>query len=314
MSGDASFWRNVALIGIAHVAALSGLARWGSAPKQKPIANVLWMDGGAGAQRLQTVAANSTIPDVEEPGTPPPVEIADPPEPEPHSDMPLPPAPAADVPLPSATPKPTPAPPVERPKPTATPPPKPLKKQSPKPASKPSPKKALLAKASPPPTPANRPATPKPSPETEAETKSEPPTPKDVAAAIAEAASTGTTPTVGISGSAPAGSGGRGIGAGGASQFGWYAHMLHDRFFSQWAQPTSVVRSGARMSTLVKLRIEKDGRVSRFTILRPSGNVVVDESVSAVGKRVTQVEPLPSGLGAGGHYEVNINFELNSDQ
>jgi TonB family protein len=89
--------------------------------------------------------------------------------------------------------------------------------------------------------------------------------------------------------------------------------MLHDRFFSQWAQPTSVVRSGAKMSTLVKLRIEKDGRVSRFTILRPSGNVVVDESVSAVGKRVTQVEPLPSGLGTD-HYEVNINFELNSDQ
>jgi TonB family protein len=131
--------------------------------------------------------------------------------------------------------------------------------------------------------------------------------------AIAAAAKTGTAPTVGISGTGAGGSTGRGVGGGGASQFGWYAHMLHDRFFSQWSQPTSVVRSGVKMSTLVKLRIEKDGRVSRFTILKPSGNVVVDESVAAIAKRVTQVDPLPSGLGTGGFYEVNINFELNSD-
>ncbi len=65
------------------------------------------------------------------------------------------------------------------------------------------------------------------------------------------------------------------------------------------------------MSTLVKLRIEKDGRVSRFTILKPSGNVVVDESVATVGKRVKQVDPLPGGFGDS--YDVNINFELNSD-
>jgi TonB family protein len=67
------------------------------------------------------------------------------------------------------------------------------------------------------------------------------------------------------------------------------------------------------MSTLVKLRIEKDGRVSAFTIIRSSGNVVVDESVAAVAKRVTRVDPLPSGLGSG-FYEVNINFELKAEQ
>ena len=88
--------------------------------------------------------------------------------------------------------------------------------------------------------------------------------------------------------------------------------MLHDRFFSQWEQPMSVVPSGARMSTLVKLRIEKDGRVSGFTIIRSSGNVVVDESVAAVAERVPRVDPLPAGLG-NGFYEVNINFELKAE-
>ena len=90
--------------------------------------------------------------------------------------------------------------------------------------------------------------------------------------------------------------------------------MLHDRFFGEWVQPTSVVATGARMSTLVRIRIEKDGRISSFTIVRPSGNVVVDESVSAVAKRVVQVEPLPIGIGHGAHYDVNINFELNPEQ
>jgi TonB family protein len=104
-------------------------------------------------------------------------------------------------------------------------------------------------------------------------------------------------------------------GAGGAtraSEFSWYGKMLHDRFYSSWIQPTTSVAVGAKMSALVRIRIEKDGRVSNFTIVRPSGNVVVDESVAAVAKRVTQVDPLPKGLG-GAYYEVNINFELNPE-
>jgi len=63
----------------------------------------------------------------------------------------------------------------------------------------------------------------------------------------------------------------------------------------------------------VRVRIEKNGRVSTFEIVRPSGNVLVDDSVAAIGKRVTHVDPLPAGLVKGSHYDVKINFELNSD-
>ena len=90
--------------------------------------------------------------------------------------------------------------------------------------------------------------------------------------------------------------------------------MLHDRFYSAWIQPTTTVASGARISTLVKVRIEKDGRVSSFEIIKPSENNVVNESVAAIAKRVTQVDPPPAGLGNADHYDVNINFELNADQ
>ena len=110
-----------------------------------------------------------------------------------------------------------------------------------------------------------------------------------------------------------AGSGGHASGEGGSSETGWYKNMLHDRFHSEWVQPTTVVASGAKLSVLVKIRIQKDGRVSDFEIVRPSGNVVVDESVQAVAARVKQVDPLPSGLGDD-YYDVKINFEFNAGQ
>lgn len=98
------------------------------------------------------------------------------------------------------------------------------------------------------------------------------------------------------------------------SELAWYGTMLHDRFHKAWEQPKSIVATGAKMSTLVKIRIEKDGHVSKFTIAKPSGNVVVDESVAAIAKRVTQVDPLPEGLAQKGYYEVKIDFELNAEK
>jgi TonB family protein len=111
-----------------------------------------------------------------------------------------------------------------------------------------------------------------------------------------------------------AGAGGRAGNGGSTSEFGWYGNMLHDRFYSAWIQPTTNVTSSAKISTLVKVRIEKDGRVSNFEIIKPSENVVVNESVAAIAKRVTQVDPLPAGFGNGDHYDVKINFELSPEQ
>lgn len=56
--------------------------------------------------------------------------------------------------------------------------------------------------------------------------------------------------------------------------------------------------------------IEKTGRISEVKILKSSGNVVMDESVMAAARKVLQIDPLPAGLGSGGAYTVNINFEL----
>jgi TonB family protein len=104
--------------------------------------------------------------------------------------------------------------------------------------------------------------------------------------------------------------------AGGSStsEFGWYGNMLHDRFYSAWIQPTTNVPSGTKISTLVNVRIEKDGRVSKFEIAKLSENATVNESVAAVAKQVSQVDPPPTGLIKGDHYDVKINFELNTEE
>ena len=303
MQSDGSFWRNLTIIGVVHVAVIAAVIRWSGPPTKAPASNILWMDGGAMMQQASVALVNQTSaqpPQIPEPAI-------EPDEAPPSEEPPVIPVAESEIKMPTATPQ---------PKPVSTP--KATPKPTPKPSAKPTPKKVILAKASTTPTPP-----PKPSATSVAKKVAEPtPAPEasplpsaisDVATAIAAAAKSGAPPTAGISGTGAGGTAGRGVGAGGASQFGWYAHMLHDRFFSQWSQPTSVVRSGAKMSTLVKLRIEKDGTVSRFTILRPSGNVVVDESIAAMAKRVTRVDPLPPGLGDA-FYEVNINFELNSEQ
>lgn len=326
MSKDARFWRNVIVIGLAHVAMIVGLVRWSHASKPASTQSIVWMNGGAGNGGIATTARENTP-------VPKPVKVAAPAPPEPapskteppeedrpdsttaRSDIQL----AAPKPSPSATPKPSPTPLVKA-TPKSGPKPKPTPKPSPKASPKPSPRKTVLAKASPKPSPKVKP-TPEESDEqgdaTEAEAEKKQIAKPDLEKKTAEHDPAPNKVNAVQPGTGKGTSGGRGGhagGAGGDSPFGWYGSMLHDRLYSEWIQPTTSLSSGAKVSALVKIRIEKDGRVSNFEIVKPSGNEVVDESVSAVAKRVVEVDPLPAGLGNGEHYDVKINFELNSEQ
>src|SRR6266550_3295644 len=166
---------------------------------------------------------------------------------------------------------------------------------------KPTPKKALVAKASPKPA-----AKPKLSP-AKANAKSE----KKDKITLAKKDSASRSGSVQSGSTGKTGSAG---GGGSASEFGWYGNMLHDRFYSAWIQPTTNVPSGTKISALVNVRIEKDGHVSKFEIAKPSENATVNESVAAVAKQVSQVDPPPTGLIKGDHYDVKINFELNTEE
>lgn len=292
MPRDARFWRNVTLIAVAHIAIVAWMVRWNQKAREPNAPGIVWMSGGdmEGASKPSVAQPE---PAIEKP--PPPETDSTHSEPEEQVELRVPEATKSDIQLPS----------VASPTPVATPSPRPsaspMLKASPKPTAKPSPKPSpkKIAEAK---------ATPKPSPKKSAspagpDKKSDEARKQSVKVAPAE-----TDGTAEKSGSTGPGGGVR------ASEFSWYGKMLHDRFYSEWIQPTTSVAIGTKISALVKIRIEKDGRVSNFTVVRPSGNVVVDESVAAVAQRVTQVDRLPPSLGSGGYFEVNINFELKSEQ
>jgi TonB family protein len=171
----------------------------------------------------------------------------------------------------------------------------------------PVPKPALRPLASPKPTPRKK-AMPKAS-ETPAKKKVDK---KELAAKIGGPKKPAAGSAKALKSGNGGGASGTGSGKGDAATASYYGNMLHDRFYRAWEQPQTVVASGAKLCALARIRIEKDGRVSDFRVLNPSGNVLVDESVQAISRKVTQVDALPAGMGSGGHYDVNINFALNS--
>jgi len=300
MPKDIRFWRNVTLIALAHVALLLGLIRWSVEARSSSNAqSIVWISGAEDLAAGEPKSGESPQPAMT-PIPPPESERLE--KDEAAEETPLVTAAKSEIELPSPTPVPT-----STPRPTVTPTAKP--KPTPRPTPKPTFKKTLVAKASPKPSPKPK-STPTKSareakkPEANAE--------KTKIAKIAPAKDESSSQASDKTGSA--GKVGHAGGGSSPSEFGWYGNMLHDRFYSAWIQPTTNIASGAKISTLVKVRIEKDGRVSSFEIIKPSENIVVNESVGAVAKRITQVDPPPAGLGNGDHYDVKINFELNTDE
>jgi TonB family protein len=283
MRRHARFWRNVVLIALVHIAAILALLRWAGVSKNANAEEITWLSTSSEAGAAPD---NSTI---EETPTPKPEQTLSPSQ----ENQPTPTPAKSEIELPVATPHPTPSPSLTpKPSPKVSPQPSPKKKASPKPSATPKKKKSLSE------------ATP---------TKEKETTAKKSVAKKTESRKSASNSGETKAKAGGAASGGQANANATAATTSWYGNMLHDRFYSAWAQPTTVVASGARLSALAKIRIEKDGRISDFKIVRSSGNVLVDESVEAVGKKVTQVDALPTGIGSGGHYEVNINFALNSN-
>jgi TonB family protein len=314
MPKNLRFWTNVTLIALVHVVLIVGLIRLSRENKSAGAQSVVWLDGGAG-DGMVTQKKNLPAP-VKSPLPRKESKTDELRERDSDEDRPYLASAPSDIQLP--TPKPSPKPaqsatPARSPKPSPTA----KAKTTPKPTPKPSPKKVVVARASSKPSPTLKPVAEK----TENEQGDTEPEKKEIAKPLVakndssetESKKSPATQTGTGTGTAPGSGAGRAGGAGSESQFGWYGSMLHDRFYSEWVQPTTIATVGAKNSVLAKLRIEKDGRVSNFEVVRPSGNNELDESVKALANRVSRVEPLPDGLGKGDHYDVKINFELNSE-
>ena len=293
------FWVNVVLIALAHIVLIAGLIRWSVAAKASSNPeSIVWLGGAGDLSPSETEKEKSAS--TNQPAAEPESVRSEKDEAAEEKSVVT--TAKSEIELPTATPKPTatatPAPersptPAPKQKVTPKPTPKPARSASHSVAGEPTPRKALAVK--PKPTPAKTNA--------KVEKKDKITLAKKDSAPQSASGQSGSTGKAGNAG-----------GGSSASEFGWYGNMLHDRFYSAWIQPTTKVPSGEKISTLVNVRIEKDGRVSKFEIAKPSGNATVNESVAAVAKQVSQVDPPPTGLIKGDHYDVKINFELNTEE
>jgi protein TonB len=280
------FWGNVVLIALAHVALIAGLIRWSVAARASSNPeNIVWLGGAEDLSADESEKQESPSP--KQPPTEAESSRSD--QDEASDEKPVVTTAKSEIELPTPTPKPTATATPAKPSPT----PASKEKATPKPIPKPTPRKTVVTK--PKPSPANASAKP--------EKKNKITLAKKDSAHHTGSDQSGSTGKVGSAG-----------GGSSASEFGWYGNMLHDRFYSAWIQPTTNVPSGTKISTLVNVRIEKDGRVSKFEIAKPSGNATVNESVAAVAKQISQVDSPPTGLIKGDHYDVKINFELNTEE
>jgi TonB family protein len=242
------------------------------------------------------------------------------------------------TPTPKSTPKPTPKPtPKSTPeeKPSPTPEPEETPKPAPKPSAKPTPKASPKPSAKPSPhaSPHSSPkpsGSPKPKPKTQAKTDEE----SSHKADSGEKKSTSGEKKSGDAAKSSSGKGegkgnssakaafmaskGGGTGAGGAGGNGTdpgtidaYHTLIHDRFYSQWEQPTSIPTEHKHdFATVLKITIERDGTISAFSLAKPSGNPVMDQSVLEAARKVLKIAPVPDGMGSSSGYTININFEL----
>jgi TonB family protein len=241
---------------------------------------------------------------------------------------------------PTPTPKPTPQPtPTPEPKPAATPTPEekpsptPTPKPKPKPSAKPSPKPAPQATPHASPKPASKPK-PKAGEDQEKPKKSDSGEKKpgsksaqktsaktgEKKASTAAKSSTGKGVGNGDSSAKAAflASKGGGTGAGGTGGNGAdsgtvdaYHTLIHDRFYSQWEQPTSIPSEHKHeFAAVLRITIQRDGTIGAFSLAKPSGNPVMDESVLEAAKKVIKIAPVPEGMGSAAGYTISINFEV----
>jgi TonB family protein len=102
----------------------------------------------------------------------------------------------------------------------------------------------------------------------------------------------------------------KGPGGGGIPYGNWLAGVKA-RYTDAWIVPDGVNDDSATVT--VTVTIARDGEVLSSSVVRSSGNDLVDESVRATLKRVREVPPLPEGAKEDKR-TVTINFNVKAKQ
>lgn len=102
---------------------------------------------------------------------------------------------------------------------------------------------------------------------------------------------------------------GLGSGGGGATHpYAYYFGLVRAAMYEAWQQPSSLIGKKG-LVTVVQIRVQRDGQITRKQIVNPSGNAQMDESVSHALAEIERLPALPPGFG-GFYQDITIDFEL----
>jgi TonB family protein len=91
-----------------------------------------------------------------------------------------------------------------------------------------------------------------------------------------------------------------------------YMAEIHDAIYRKWEHPRLLLARGQAPRSTIKIRIARDGQISRIELVKASGFVALDESVLKAAKAVERLTPLPASY-HGDHFDVPIQFILDSE-
>jgi len=90
----------------------------------------------------------------------------------------------------------------------------------------------------------------------------------------------------------------------------WYYALVKQAMYDAWNQPSGpAVPAGLR--TIVLIRVERNGTITRRTIVKTSGNALMDDSVMKAVQSVSRLRPLPEHWNVASK-DIDITFDLSA--
>jgi TonB family protein len=122
-------------------------------------------------------------------------------------------------------------------------------------------------------------------------------------------------PAGGGSGAGPLGSpsgapDGMAGGIGRGSPFWQYYLHVRERMYEAWERPGEAAALRKGLVATVTIVVAQDGRVLEVRLSGRSGSKVMDDSALAAARRVSRLNPLPSGFTSSSSAEIAVEFEL----
>jgi len=89
---------------------------------------------------------------------------------------------------------------------------------------------------------------------------------------------------------------------------GWYYALVRETMYQAWAQPGGLAVTPGQVAR-VKIRVERNGRITSRKLVSSSGVKVIDDSAMAAVQKVTSLKALPASF-RGKNKDITIDFEL----